>query len=97
VSLQGAVKIKTVGLLQDHFPSSVTSLCALFVGSLGRDKSHLLNGKGPIDSLLGRDNRCLLDMRLASNDCATSPCGSIFTCAARCLQRSRIRFLGISS
>jgi hypothetical protein len=45
------------------------------IGSLGRDKSHLLYGEGPINCLLSRDHRRLFVMRLASHDCATGECG----------------------
>jgi hypothetical protein len=45
------------------------------IGSLRPDKSNLLNGKGPINRFLSRDNRRLFAMRLASHDCAADECG----------------------
>jgi hypothetical protein len=45
------------------------------IGSLGRDKSDLLNGEGPINSLLRRYHRRLFAMRVASHDCTTGGSG----------------------
>jgi hypothetical protein len=63
---------------------NLTSLCgrsrrvisaAFSIGSLGPDKSNLLNGKGAINRLLSRDDCRLFAMRLASHDCAADECG----------------------
>ena len=43
---------------------------AFSIGSLGRDKSDLLKGEGPIDSLLSRDDSSLFAMRLTRHDSA---------------------------
>jgi hypothetical protein len=40
------------------------------IGSFGRDKSDLLNGEGPINSLFGRDHGRLFAMRLTRHECA---------------------------
>jgi|BarGraIncu00222A_1022003.scaffolds.fasta_scaffold05729_4 hypothetical protein len=45
------------------------------IGSLGPDKSNLLNCKGPINRLLSRYDCRLFAMRLASHDCAADECG----------------------
>jgi hypothetical protein len=47
------------------------------IGSLRRFKTHLLDGEGPINGLLRRDDRRLLSMRLARQDGATNPCGPL--------------------
>jgi hypothetical protein len=45
------------------------------IGSLGWDKSDLLNGEGPINSLFSRDRSRLFAMRPSRHDCAADKSG----------------------
>jgi hypothetical protein len=45
------------------------------IGSLGRDKSDLLNGEGPINGLFSRNHSRLFAMRLTGQDCAADESG----------------------
>jgi hypothetical protein len=48
---------------------------AFSIGSFGRDKSDLLNGEGPINSLFSRDHGRLFAMRLTRQDCSADESG----------------------
>jgi hypothetical protein len=50
-------------------------LPAFSIGWLGRDKSDLFDGEGPINSLLSRDHRRLFAMRLTRHNGAADESG----------------------
>jgi hypothetical protein len=55
--------------------SSRANSAAFSIGWLGRDKSDLFNGEGPINGLLSRGHRRLFAMRLTRHNCAADESG----------------------
>jgi hypothetical protein len=71
----GGVRAKSIWKEHAAYRHAGVKPAGFSIGSRGRDKSDLLNGEGPIDSLFSRDHSRLFAMRLTRHDCAADESG----------------------